>query len=527
MKIIFIISTLIIFCLCNFNLFAQSSTDIYVNGQNITNGTHYFNYNTTATITAANTSPTAISDTAFVQFLGGTKVVLKPGFSVTNLSNGGLFHASTQVVQGVTFNNLPQAVHPDIQQIDNNLYRMVFTRYDNGVDSYENPNIIESTDGINFTDPTGVSNPLVPTPNNGHVHNHNCDVDYIKENGSEYIYYVECWDEYTNPNRIIDLDIHLLKSTNNWQSFTNNVILGVSNSQQLPFYNAASPAIIKKDNLYYLFYVNIECYDNVSNGFSSTPPETTTIQYINNNSLENNWSFISGITQGNNISINLNGLGAFYPWHINIIYNSFDDNYYMLITGKKSPIDGYDSNNDLYIAKSCDLINWDLYPNPIISKDDVGETQIYRSAGLFKDNNTIDIYLSYQTGNQWYIVLWKNMSTEGMFSEDLCSNKKELSQNTIVNNQNNISEKTKELNKVNIRVYPNPTKDYIIIENIGNDFINANIEIYDIVGHKISTTQLLGNKTEVSLTNLATGMYSYQIKSNNIIVEKNVLIINN
>ncbi len=198
----------------------------------------------------------------------------------------------------------------------------------------------------------------------------------------------------------------------------------------------------------------------------------------------------------------------------------------MLISGKHLPSCGPGEHNSLYIAKSCDLINWDLYPNPIICKDDIGVNQIYRSTGIFRNNNTLDIYFSYNSNPEWYIRLWKNVSIDGMFNGS-CPSKKILVQSPIVNNYNNIIEKTIDISKSNIKVYPNPSKNYIIIENFNNEFINSSIEIFDIVGHKIITKQLIGNKTEISLTDFAKGTYSYQIICNNIVVEKNILIINN
>jgi len=512
------------------NVQAQVNTDLVINSQTFSSGTWYRFFNTWDQITSPSisTSPVQISGTAFVQFLGGEGVILKPGFMVHNLLQGGLFKASTKVVEEVPsmessyqFPPNDESNHPDIQKLSESTYRLVYTPYpDNEDDTKENPCILESTDeGRSFHPIAGVDLPLVDPPSVGH----NCDPDYYHDNNSsEYIFYCE---------GNADNRVRLLTTTNNWGSYTNEIILSTSNTTVS--HQIGSPAYINKNDLNYLFYVNV-C------------PYYTSIQYITNSSIESGWEFLEPTTiLGNPIFLDLNGLEHFYPWHINIIENSFNGQYYMLITGKTNPDGDKSENNDLYIAQSCDLINWDLYHNPIISKEDVGGLhQIYRSAGVFQDVNSLDIYWSYETydgkhfsnetssafvqyptsNSFWYIRLWKNISINGLFK--CCSGTKNSFKEKIITHSNpsmdSLIINSHRINSEDVfKVYPNPNSGIINISRKTQDKSLWSAEITNMLGNKISHSDFIENNIIMNMETLAKGMYILKIQSGfNTIMQK-------
>lgn len=102
--------------------------------------------------------------------------------------------ASPQTIP--TYDGTNQPTHPSVVKFDQPwngyTYWMAMTPYPYNDGSYENPSIVVSNDGENWIVPSGLTNPLVGTPNPGH----NCDADlvYVPEFNELRIYYVEADD---------------------------------------------------------------------------------------------------------------------------------------------------------------------------------------------------------------------------------------------------------------------------------------------------------------------------------------------
>jgi hypothetical protein len=88
-----------------------------------------------------------------------------------------------------------QAVHPDVTYVPEGLgtgrwrYWMVCTPYPYGNFLHENPEIFASHDGIHWTIPDGVKNPLIPKP--AGMQDYNSDPDMLFLNGKLWLYYRE------------------------------------------------------------------------------------------------------------------------------------------------------------------------------------------------------------------------------------------------------------------------------------------------------------------------------------------------
>ena len=81
-------------------------------------------------------------------------------------------------------------------------------------------------------------------------------------------------------------------------------------------------------------------------------------------------------------------------------------------------------------------------------------------------------------------------------------------------------------NEKSYKVFPNPTKEQIVVEINNNLSNNDFIEIYDIYGKLIESVSLKSNnKTFISVSNLNTGIYLYRIKNNDQIVKSDKLVI--
>lgn len=86
-----------------------------------------------------------------------------------------------------------QACHPDVTCVPDGLgtglwrYWMVCTPYPYGNFLHENPEIFASHDGIHWTIPEGVKNPLIPSPEG--VRDYNSDPDMFFFDGKLWLYY--------------------------------------------------------------------------------------------------------------------------------------------------------------------------------------------------------------------------------------------------------------------------------------------------------------------------------------------------
>jgi hypothetical protein len=95
---------------------------------------------------------------------------------VRYMLHNGRAHQPTPIVVP-TYDGSGQCVHPSVlyfpQSWGGHRYWMAFTPYPDGNDQLENPSIVVSNDGIHWTVPTGLNNPVVPSPGTS--------VDYLSD----------------------------------------------------------------------------------------------------------------------------------------------------------------------------------------------------------------------------------------------------------------------------------------------------------------------------------------------------------
>jgi len=82
-----------------------------------------------------------------------------------------------------------QAIHPSILDFgatgwNGYRYWMGFTPYPANQSQYENPSIVVSSDGVNWSVPTGLANPIVPTPVSGY----NADIELVYKDSTDEIW---------------------------------------------------------------------------------------------------------------------------------------------------------------------------------------------------------------------------------------------------------------------------------------------------------------------------------------------------
>ena len=78
-------------------------------------------------------------------------------------------------------------------------------------------------------------------------------------------------------------------------------------------------------------------------------------------------------------------------------------------------------------------------------------------------------------------------------------------------------EPIKDLNKQVVKVYPNPTSSLINFSlNPDVDIQNARLEMFDILGRNVFSSNLNNHLTTIDVSELPTGSYTYKISSGSI-----------
>ena len=190
-----------------------------------------------------------------------------------------------------------QAVHPDVVHIpegfgwQNWTYWMACTPYPNAESRFENPEIFVSHDGVAWTTPDGIHNPLVPTPKT--EGDHNSDPDLVFCQNELWLFYRETM-RSKEPSKTPDENtIYLMKSADGIRWSTPIRVLSEKTGTQL-----LSPAVIYDGSLFAMWTVEVRGHNlrlmrrTSSNAVNWDPPAPCEI---------------AGLDKGR------------HPWHIDVI----------------------------------------------------------------------------------------------------------------------------------------------------------------------------------------------------------------
>jgi hypothetical protein len=255
-----------------------------------------------------------------------------------------------------TYDKSGQAVHPDILYHPENShpFMLAFTPYPFSNDSFENPSIALSDNGLHFFEEYPGLNPLVAAP----FQDHNNDPDMFYYKDQLRIVYLET----LRPEKQ-NLVLLTHSGDDHWSSrIVHTDYLDAGDPMIL------SPAYARINRQDYLFYVNM----------SHTPNR---IQFV---TIHEN--FTPDFSTRQDIAINMQGRT---PWHIDIIpYKNF---FYMLICCVKT--EKNEKKYDLYMARSDNGSIWNFSDNTLIQNT-------YRSTGFFMDN---DMYIYYSKQTRFFL----------------------------------------------------------------------------------------------------------------------------
>ncbi|MEM6831682.1 MAG: T9SS type A sorting domain-containing protein [Bacteroidota bacterium] len=83
---------------------------------------------------------------------------------------------------------------------------------------------------------------------------------------------------------------------------------------------------------------------------------------------------------------------------------------------------------------------------------------------------------------------------------------------TLLGGTLTVNERLSEPEEENIKIFPNPTQDYVVIQSASA----GQVELYDMKGKKVMMSDKIG--TPISIRDLSKGLYTMVLRDNNGVV---------
>ena len=333
-----------------------------------------------------------------------------------------------------------QVTHPDVVYVEDGWngykYWVIYTPNTMVTSQYENPYIAASNDGVNWYEPTGISNPIEPEPVSTRFHNCDADMIYNKEMDAMMAYWNWADD---NGNLGAAVRVRISYDGIHWGvPSTYNENTGIWEKPENVSERTLKDTTYDSDGLDNSFITAIasnDRYDMLSPTFTYDSYRDIYVMWANNtgnvgyNNGQNNHVDIRWSEDGLNWSepkpVNnfldktTDGL-QLAPWHQDVNYIPELKEYWALsqcFTGNNP--DG----SMLYLTTSKDGINWEqVGTEAILNPGETGEWddfQIYRSCFVY-DNDTLRVWysaLQADTANQLVVDSSGNKTIQAL-SED-------------------------------------------------------------------------------------------------------------
>lgn len=273
-----------------------------------------------------------------------------------------------------TYDGSGQSVHPDVfdagvgNTVHGHRHWMCHTPYPSANDDYENPSVLVSADGLTWTTPAGVTNPLVAFPGGAA---HHADGDLVVEpNGTMHITYL-----YVDGSTS---EIRLISSSDGWQTVSTPVTLLTSTT-----IGFTSQTVIR---------VGASDWRMWLTDYKASP---NTFLYYTASAIAGPWSApttltVNGVPSGRDL------------WHSDIVPDPFDGTWHGLFCLSDSGVNGGNTAN--HLARSSDGLTWTL--GPLVLRNATGgfdNTHAYRGS-IIVGGGVYRTWYSGAAGTTWRIA---------------------------------------------------------------------------------------------------------------------------
>lgn len=263
-----------------------------------------------------------------------------------------------QLVQTPTPENIGQPMHPSLVSLPEG-YAMAFTPYPNSNSSFEWPCVVKSRELPYFEAFGSNSLPVARDTERKFSGDYLNDPElhFNEDTGELWLYYIES----LKRNGLVTDQRLVLKKSEKGDAWDGPIVL--MHDKLIPGSKGSlflvSPSISRLYGKYFLFAVDISWERRVIRMESE-----------------------DGFNWDHKVDVNCVLPFSLVPWHISSF--AFSDESYLLISSTIT----YDSiGNVLLIAKSKDLINWEVSPRVVLKPSEVlfGSKLIYRASGIVED----------------------------------------------------------------------------------------------------------------------------------------------
>lgn len=237
-----------------------------------------------------------------------------------------------------TYDGSGQVVHPDIAFALDGLdarSRLAITPYPWGNSTFENPSLFEGGGRDTWTEPAGITNPIVK-PAGGYLSDP--DILWLADQRELWLYYRHVDDG----NEVL-----VTQSTDGVRWTPPRVVLRVPNHQ------AVSPTVVRRSPNDWLMWT-------VNSGATGCSSSTTTVELRRS---------ADGLTWSAPTTTVIDQPGV-YPWHVEVQWISARQEYWALYNGK---VAGSCTTDAVYIATSADGVEWKTYRSPILRRGAIPE----------------------------------------------------------------------------------------------------------------------------------------------------------
>jgi len=265
-----------------------------------------------------------------------------------------------------TYDGSGQSVEPDVVQIPGGWrgfqYWMAINPYPGGNEALENASIFASQDGLAWSVPEGLTNPVVPFPDASIRHNSDPELVYLPD-----------------PGRLILFDRAVTNTDNLLRQQISDDGVHWSDPQPVVHeknHDLVSPTIAlvpgRRARLWY-----------VQTGTAGCSARVTTVAVRRWTKAQTGPDALVGSSWSAPVATDLQAPAGYVLWHLDVIWVA-EQNEFLAVFPAFRPDEGC-GRNDLFVSRSRDGVHWTTLKEPLIRRGvaPFAELSVYRSSLVY------------------------------------------------------------------------------------------------------------------------------------------------